>query len=587
MPGAGRRALRSAGRPLLAVPLLLLIGACASLAQRSESAPEPAPAAGAPPSETAPRVLPDIALSPDLVYDIVLADIARQRGHLNVSLESLLRAARESRDPRLIERALHVALQAKRDDAALDAARLWVSVEPDRPAAHETLGALLLKDGDSDAARASFDEALDLYGTDLAAAYEQFSSLLSRQPDHDAAVAMMRHLISRHADSADGQFELARLLARSRELDAALQALDRALQLHPGWEKAAVFKMHMLALTDKMEEADAFSLGFLKDHPKAHELRIAYARQLLDRKENARAREQFKLALKHSPDDADAAFAAGLLALDAKDYGEAAELLERHLKENPGNDQARLYLGQIETERERYDAAVKWFDSVNDPDLRFEAQMRKAVTVAKSGDVDGSLAGLSEVAPASEKEIVQLALTREQILREAKRMNDAMQVMNNALAELPDSTDLLYARALLAAQMNMLDLHEHDIRRVLEREPNNAHALNALGYTLADQTDRLEEALSLIEKALALEPDDPFVLDSMGWVQYRLGNHNEAIKYLQRAFDQRKDPEIAAHLGEVLWVTGEQSAARSLWRRAMDESPDNEVLRETVQRFQK
>jgi tetratricopeptide (TPR) repeat protein len=588
MPPAAWRIRRAAGRALAVVPILLLAGACASLAERSPAQPDAAPAPAPAPeaSEPAPRALPGVALSPDLVYDILLADIARQRGHLNVSLESLLRAARESRDPRLVERVLHVAVQAKRDDTALEAARLWVAVEPDQPDPHETLGALLLKEGDAESARASFDKALDLYGEDLAGAYEQLAGLLARQPDRAAAVAMMAHLVSRHADSADAHFELARLAARARDIDRGLQALDRALELRKGWEKAAVFTMHLLALAERTQQSDEFSRSFLDDHPRANELRIAFARQLLDRKENELAREQFELALKYNPDDADAAFAVGLLALDAKDYEQAAAFLERHLEKKPGNDQARLYLGQVETERGRFGEAVKWFESVSDPELRYEADMRKAVTIAKSGTVDAALSGLASVTPAGEKQLVQLTLTREQILREAKRTTEALQVMNNAIVELPDSTDLLYARALLAAQMNMLNLHEQDIRRVLEREPENAHALNALGYTLADQTDRLEEALSLIEQALALKPDDPFVLDSMGWIQYRLGNHGEAIRYLQRAFDQRNDPEIAAHLGEVLWVTGEESAARSLWRRAMDESPDNEVLRETIQRFE-
>jgi tetratricopeptide (TPR) repeat protein len=307
---------------------------------------------------------------------------------------------------------------------------------------------------------------------------------------------------------------------------------------------------------------------------------------LLDQHKNAQAREQFREAAELDPDDADAAFATGLLLLEAQEYAEAERFLKRALSINPDNDQARLYLGQLAAERKDYDKAINLYRDVTSAQYAFEAQLRIATALAASGEVDAAITQLDALNPGSDHERVQQVLTREQIYRDAKRMQDAMAALNDALAKTPKEQDLLYARALLAAEMKLLEVHERDIRQVLEMDPKNASALNALGYTLADQTDRYAEAVDLIGRALELKPEDPYILDSMGWVNYRLGKNDVALDYLRRALNHRPDAEIAAHLGEVLWVTGDRAGARKVWRDALKRSPDNETLQQTVERFE-
>ena len=192
---------------------------------------------------------------------------------------------------------------------------------------------------------------------------------------------------------------------------------------------------------------------------------------------------------------------------------------------------------------------------------------------------------LHEVPTESDQQRVQLVLAEEQMLRDAKRYKDALGVLNTAIDRMPDDKDLLYARALVAERLDMLPLLESDLRAVLARDPKNANALNALGYTLADRTDRLVEARALLTQALEQKPDDPFVLDSVGWLHYREGNNAEAIRYLKRALNIRSDAEIAAHLGEVLWVTGDRTEAESVWTRALRDTPDNEALRAVIKKF--
>ncbi|NIO42576.1 MAG: tetratricopeptide repeat protein, partial [Burkholderiales bacterium] len=215
----------------------------------------------------------------------------------------------------------------------------------------------------------------------------------------------------------------------------------------------------------------------------------------------------------------------------------------------------------------------------------FEAQTRLGVVIARQGHLEAAREHLHGIETQSDEQRVQLFLAEEQILREAKKYAEALETLNESLEALPRNQDLLYARALIGEKLDLVELAERDLRAILEQDPDNAQALNALGYTLADRTTRYKEALVLIERALALKPDDPFILDSMGWVQYRLGNNTEAIKYLKRALSIRNDAEISAHLGEVLWVTGDRMQARSVWKKALEDTPDNDTLLGIIKKF--
>jgi tetratricopeptide (TPR) repeat protein len=264
---------------------------------------------------------------------------------------------------------------------------------------------------------------------------------------------------------------------------------------------------------------------------------------------------------------------------------DAEKYLRRTLELRPQNDQARLYLGQVAEQKKDYKAAARWYGEIDAGEFYFEAQTRLAVVVAHQGDLAAARAQLHALKPETNVQRVARALAEEQILRDARRYRDALEVMNAALKELPGDKDLLYARALVAEKLNLFELLEADLRAVLKQDPKNAHALNALGYALADRNQRLPEAQALLTEALALRPDDAFILDSMGWLQYRLGNYPEAVKYLRRALEVRSDAEISAHLGEVLWVMGNRKEAESVWSRALRDAPDSEALLDAIKKF--
>ena len=264
---------------------------------------------------------------------------------------------------------------------------------------------------------------------------------------------------------------------------------------------------------------------------------------------------------------------------------EAGKYLQRALELRPQNDQARLYLGQVAEQSKNYAEAMRWYREVRNGEYYFEAQVRIGVALAKEGDLAGARRHLEGIGVQNDAQRTQAALAHEQILRDAKQYREAFEVLNAAIKTVEDDKDLLYARALVAEKLDRYDVTEQDLREILKTDPKNVNALNALGYTLTDRTTRFQEALDLLQQAMALKPDDAFIMDSMGWLQYRLGNNAEAMKYLKRALEIRNDAEIAAHLGEVLWVMGNRYEAESVWNRALHDTPDNEALNGVIKKF--
>lgn len=542
----------------------------------------------APPVRSAPpdAGLPDVDLDGDLLYNVLVGEIAANRGERETAVDSLMEAARISRDPRLAQRATRIALEAERFDLAMESASLWVELQPGEDTPLESLGLIMVEQGRVDDAQEQFSILLQKTADQPGPELRRIARLLGQSSSEDDALIVMTRIVEDYDDNADAHFAVAFLADRVNRNQLVLDSLDRALALRPGWEEAALGKLgHLVQNQYPRDRIDAFARDFLVANPDTTRLRISYARYLVEQEDAQAALEQFQTVLEYAPESTAGLLSAGLLSIEQERYREAREYLVRHLELTPDNDQIRLYLGQIAEQRERYGEAENWYREVSDPGHLFNARLQLAAVINERQGPEAALTHLDTVSAADEGEFVRLALTRERVLREANELPRAKKVLDDAVARYPGNNDLLYARGLLAAQLDRIGEHEQDMRTLLEEDPNNAHALNALGYTLADATDRVEEAHELISKALSMRPEDPFILDSMGWVQYRLGNHQDAIQYLERALSKRDDAEIAAHLGEVLWVTGEKERARDIWTRARRENPDNNTLNETIERF--
>ncbi len=558
-------------------PILIpLLAGCASLTPVAPPAAEPAA-----------EPLPGVALTEDVLYDVLLGEIASHRGQINVTALTLGRVAQQTRDPRLAERAALAAIYAKQYGEALKSAQLWVELRPDDIDAHEALAAVLLELDRAPEARAHFERmlAIESMRQNLGQAYPRIAAVLSRHASRPGVLDTMQFLVARHPRVPAAHFAFAHLAVRAGDLDRAGAAAERALQLRPDWEEAAQFRARIFISQKDMARAQAFYESFLQDNAGATQTRLSYARFLIDQKQWEKALDQFQRIVAASPEDADAIYAVGLLSLQTNRLTEAEKYLKLALRLRPANDQAKLYLGQVAEQLRHYEDAQRWYGDIGPGESYFEAQARLGIMIAKLGDLAAARRHLQGIEPENEAQRVQLALAEEQVLREAKQYREALDTLGRVLTALPDNKDLLYARSLIAEKLDLIDMAERDLRAILKQDVKNANALNALGYMLADRGQRLDEAQKLLREAMVLKPDDPFILDSYGWLQYRLGNSAEAIRHLRRALALRSDAEISAHLGEVLWVTGERREAESVWDRALKDTPDNEALLGVIRKF--
>jgi len=577
-------------RTFVLLMLAGLLAACASTTSSTspDAATDATTNAGdpAPSAEPQDKDLPKASLDADTLYNLLLGEIASRRGQIDLAATLLGKVAKDTRDPRVAERAALAGLYARRFKEALESARLWVELRPKSVEARMTLGAILLELERAPEARTHFDAILKLAPREqLDHAYMRTVSVLARHAKRNVALEIMESLTQQHPRSPVAQFALSHLAVRSGDLDKGLGAINRALALKPEWEEAALFKARILVSQKDLVRAEKFYESFLASHPDSVTIRINYARHLIDLKHWDKARAQFERVVRSSPADPEAVYALGLLSMQTGRNADAEKYLRQAVEMRPDNHTARLYLGQLAENSKRYEEAGQWYQSVSHGDSYLESQARYAVMLAKQGKIDQARAHLHKVPAEGEKQRVQLLLAEEQILRDAKRHAEAFELLTAALGRMPQNNELRYARALTAEKLGHLKVAETDLKDVLKRDPKHAHALNALGYTLADRTNRYAEAKDYLDRALALRPDDPFILDSMGWLMFRLGKNDEAVRYLRQALTKRSDAEIAAHLGEVLWVTGRRDEAKEIWNKALRETPDNDALLDVIKKF--
>jgi tetratricopeptide (TPR) repeat protein len=334
---------------------------------------------------------------------------------------------------------------------------------------------------------------------------------------------------------------------------------------------------------DKRDEARTLLEEYLDQIPDDQALRMLYGQFLVEEEEFSSARAVFERLLSNRPKEPDVLFAVGILSLQLDDMDGARIYFARLFETGERRDEAAFYLGQVEERAENAEAALDWYGKVDGANA-VDAQIRIALLRAKAGEVQRARETLKRLRDQGPANAVLIYLVEAEILESVGRAEEAMAVFGTALQEFPDDETLLYARALSAVKVDDIHTAEQDLRRIIELDPEHADALNALGYTLADRTDRYEEAKGYIEKAYALKPDEPAILDSMGWVYYRLGKYEIALDYLTRALDLMSDGEIAAHLGEVLWAMNRRAEAFEVWDAAIKEHPDHDYLKEVVSR---
>jgi tetratricopeptide (TPR) repeat protein len=517
------------------------------------------------------------------MFEFLVAELAAQRGDIEGSLAIYNRLAREMRDPLVARRAVETAIRARLFGPALDSATLLLELDSESTLAREIIAALLANEGD------------------LGRARERVAGILAKSPNRGAVLMQLSHLFAKFQNKqevleatqavalpydatpeAHYAVGIAALIANRLEL--ALAEADEALARKPAWDYGAILKAQVLrkSAPDKLI---AFYRDFVAKHPDSVEVRMQLGRELAAERKVAEAREEFREAEKRLKNDGQAAYAIGLLSLQLEDFTEAQVAFTRALKFGY-REPAAIYLGlgQAAEGLKRVDEAIGWYKRVDSGDW-VRAQLKIATLLARQQGVGAGRDYLRKIEPRSSEDQIQIIQVEAQLLREAKAWRETYEMLEGAVRDFPDAFELRYDLAMAAERVDRIDVLETQLRRVMEMRPDYAHAYNALGYTLAEKTDRLDEAKTLIEKAVALSPEDPFILDSLGWVHYRLGRLPEALKYLQQAYSSRADPEIAAHLGEVLWKVGQRDEAAKIWRAALDDNPGHESLIAVIQKY--
>ncbi|SDH61668.1 MULTISPECIES: tetratricopeptide repeat protein [unclassified Duganella] len=581
------------------VTLSALLSACAVAPQKQGEPPaEPhaeaeaaAPAVAEAPAP-AQEALPNTELTGDLLFRITKAELEFKNGQWQGAYITMMAMAQQTRDPRLARRATEMALTAKQPEEAMSAIRLWRSLAPDSDEATQFFLGFAVTADDLSEAETAFEQRLQkAKPAARPIAMFQMQQFLLRAKDKAAAYKLQERVLMQYDDTLEAHLILAQGAFSLGDQARARAEATKALAIKPDSELAILTSAQV---SGDIDSAIQQLQAFLVKYPKATEVRAAYGRILADNKQPDEARKQFLLLLKDQPDNIATLYALGVMAMQANDLPEAEKYFSRFvnvLQDHPNDerDPSKVLhiLAQIAEQRGDLDAAYNWLEKIDGSDekIYLAARMKMAVLTARKGNVDEARKQLEELKPSDPNDQAQVFQTDAQLLRDAGDHRAAYVVLENATKRYPGHPDLLYDFALVAEKLGEVELMEKTLRQVMIAAPDNQHAYNALGYSLAERNERLPEAHALIDKALQMAPGDPFIMDSMGWVQFRMGNLNEAESYLRRAYAVRSDPEIAVHLGEVLFAKGDVSGAQKLWKEAHAKDPKNDALKSTLARL--
>lgn len=600
--------MNHAPRFALAAALAALLGlaGCAALAPGEEPVPEqeeaePAPAdeperPARPPEDTAeaaaveePAPEPPRGLSGENLYRLLVADLAGRRGDVGVALEGYLQTARDTRDPRIAERATRLALYAGRDDVALEAGERWVELAPASREAHSVLARLRLRRGEAGPATEHLQRLIELTQGGAEAGMQEVAALVGGSSDPDTALTAMATLVERYPDVAVSHYALADLAAGMGDHQVALAAVGRALDLERDYAAAHVLRSRILVEMGRTEEAFSLLRAARQRSPEDRALALGHPRLLLQAGRVEQAEREMQHVFERFGDDADTVYSLALLAMQAEAWDDAQIYLERLLAMDTRVSVAHYYLGRILQQGGDCTAALRHFIKVGGGEHRFDAGLRAAVCMAELGRVEEARLHLERMQSRYDEPDTRtsLVMTRAHVERIAGSEERALEVLHKAVERDPDNVDLRYALALAAADLDRFEQARADLETILDQDPGNARALNALGYMLADRGLELQRARRMVERALEQNPDDPATIDSMGWVLYRMSQPRQALTYLERAWELDPDPEIGAHLGEVLWSLGRREEANAVWEEAQQQTPDNATLIETMQRLRR
>ncbi len=524
----------------------------------------------------------------DLMYEVLAGELSGQFGDVEQAMGHYINAANLSDDPVVAERATRIAMFAKDWPAGIRAATRWSELAGENLEISQILGVLELRNGNINAAVPHFEKIMLAADDSPAKGFSIIGAVLVREAETESALQLLEKLVLKYFENPYGHLTLASLAFQAQDYQRTIDESELALGFKPDLVEARAMRAQALMNLEEDDKALQEMQYIVEESPDNREMRMAYARMLLSAEKYDDAATEFDILLAENPNDTDLIYTLGLLRLQQEKYAEAKVQFQRLVKRNQRKDEGHYYLGRVAEEQNNQQKAIEEFEQVMQGQYYMDAKARIATIYVELDGIEKAQKYLKDLRAnlSSPENIIEVYLIEGQLLHDEKLFVVAMDLYSEGLQEFPGHSDLLYARALIAEEIDRIDLLEIDLKAILSEDPDNASALNALGYTFADHNYRIDEALVYIQRALEIRPEDPAVIDSMGWVQFRLGNYTEAETYLRKAYDLLEDAEIAGHLAELLWTLGNYDEAHKIMSEGLAREPEDEYLLELQKKFQ-
>ena len=524
----------------------------------------------------------------DLMYEVLVGELSGQFGDVDQALDHYVNATQLTDDPAVAERATRIAMFAKNWTAGIQAATRWEELVGENLEISQILGVMELRNGNVDGAVPHFEKIMLAADDSPAKGFSIIGAVLAREPDSESSLKLLQQLVNKNFENPYGHLTMASLAFQAQDFQRTIDESEIALGFKPDLIEARAMRAQALMNLNDTDTALSEMKFIVEEQPGNREMRMAYSRMLINAERYDEAIAEFEFLLSENPNDGELIYRLGLLYLQKEQYVKAKTKFQRLIERKQRVDEAHYYIGRADEEQNNFVEAIAEYEKVPQGQYYIDAKARIATIYAERDNIDKAQSYLKDLRRSLSvpEAIIEVYLIEGQLLHDEKLYVAAMDLYSEGLQEFPGHSDLLYARALMAEEIDRIDLLESDLRAILSEDPDNASALNALGYTLADHNFRIHEALGYIQKALEIRPDDPAVIDSMGWVQFRLGNFAEAETYLRKAFGLLEDTEIAGHLVELLWAQGNYDEAKKVMNDMLERYPEDEYILELQKRLQ-
>lgn len=524
-------------------------------------------------------------ISPDVMYLLLTAEIAGQRNRYGVALDGYLEAAKRVDDVRVTERAAKIGLFLKDNQKTTEAVSLWLEQDGSNLTARKIAVLSALKGNDEAKAVEHLNKMLEDDPAGFEETLLELTRLLGKEARADFIFNVLEEVAKKHPDHAVVFFVQAMLAGQLNKSEVAIEKVNRATELQPDWDKALILHAQLSAHNGQFDLAKADLEKVLQKTPENSKVRKLLAQVLMKSDDLDQAQAEYKKVLKIEVEDGESQFALALIYLQQKKEQQAELYLKKLVNRRGWDAQASYYLGRLAFNNEHYDEALVWFDKVTKGPYRYESSMAAVSVLMEQENYLEAELRLEKLIESFPLKQINILLLQAEALTRQKKYQTAFDQLSHALKDFPEHRDLLYGRALVAEKIDRLDVLEADLKRILLKNPKDVAVLNALGYTLVDRTDRYTEAAEYLQQALKLNPENPLIMDSMGWLRFKQGRYQESLELLKAAYDKQAENEIAVHLAEVLMILGRQKEADKIIKTAIEKTPDDEYLLKYKQRF--